>query len=87
MATSLISSLTDRVVPDELMVIGELGLAGEVRSVYNLEQRVHEAVRLGFTRAIVPFRNVEKRPMNIQGVEVIPVRSVYEILKTLKAQT
>lgn len=87
MATSLISSLTDRVVPDELMVIGELGLAGEVRSVSNLEQRVHEAVRLGFTRAIVPFRNVEKRPMNIQGVEVIPVRSVYEILKTLKAQT
>ena len=71
----------------ELIVIGELGLAGEVRSVSNLEQRVHEAVRLGFTRVIVPFRNVEKRPMNIQGVEVIPVRSVYEILKTLKAQT
>ena len=87
MATSLVSSLTDRVVPDELIVIGELGLAGEVRSVSNLEQRVHEAARLGFTRAIVPFRNVEKRPMNIQGVEVIPVRSVYEILKTLKAQS
>ncbi|MGN1446171.1 MAG: S16 family serine protease, partial [Eubacteriales bacterium] len=87
MATSLISSLTDRVVPDELIVIGELGLAGEVRSVSNLEQRVHEAARLGFTRAIVPFRNVEKRPMKIQGVEVIPVRSVYEILKTLKTQS
>jgi DNA repair protein RadA/Sms len=85
MATSLISSMTDRVVPDELIVIGELGLAGEVRNVSNLEQRVHEAVRLGFTQAIVPFRNVEKRPMNIQGVKIIPVRSVYEVLNMLKA--
>ena len=83
-ATSLISSLTDRIVPDDLIIMGELGLAGECRAVSNLEQRVREAARLGFTRAIVPFRNVEKRPIEVEGMKIIPVRSVYEVIKELK---
>ena len=85
-AAALISSLTDRVVPDDLIVIGELGLAGECRAVSNLEQRVREAARLGFTKAIVPFRNVEKRPIEIEGMRLIPVRSVFEVLKELKGE-
>ncbi len=85
-ATALISSLTDRVVPDDLIVIGELGLAGEVRSVSNLEQRAHEAARLGFTKAIVPYRNTEKRPLTLEGMRVIPVKSVFEVIKELKEQ-
>ncbi|MBR5125000.1 MAG: DNA repair protein RadA, partial [Clostridia bacterium] len=84
-ATSLISSLTDRIVPDDLIIMGELGLAGECRAVSNLEQRVREAARLGFTRAIVPFRNVEKRPIEVDGIRIIPIRSVYEVLKELKS--
>ena len=84
-ATSLISSLTDRIVPDDLIVIGELGLAGECRAVANLEMRVHEAARLGFTRAIVPYRNVEKRSISVEGIKIIPVRSVYEVVKELKS--
>ncbi|MBE6585629.1 MAG: DNA repair protein RadA [Ruminococcaceae bacterium] len=83
-AASMISSLTDRVVPDNLLVIGELGLAGEIRAVSNLEQRVREAARLGFTRAIVPYRNTEKRPLKVEGMQIIPVRGVYEVLKELK---
>ena len=83
-ATALVSSLTDRVVPDDLIVIGELGLAGECRAVTNLEQRVREAARLGFTRAIVPFRNVEKRPLEVEGMTIIPVKSVFEVIKELK---
>ena len=83
-ATALVSSLTDRVVPDDLIVIGELGLAGECRAVSNPEMRVREAARLGFKRAIVPYRNVEKRPIEVEGMRIIPVRSVYEVIKELK---
>ena len=83
-ATALVSSLTDRVVPDDLIVIGELGLSGECRAVTNPEMRVREAARLGFTRAIVPYRNVEKRPIEVEGMKIIPVRSVYEVIKELK---
>ena len=84
LAAALVSSLTDRVVPDDLIVIGELGLAGECRAVSNLEMRVREAARLGFTRAIVPYRNIEKRKITVEGMTIIPVRSVYEVIKELK---
>ncbi len=83
-ATALVSSLNDRIVPDDLIVIGELGLAGECRAVVNPEMRVREAARLGFTRAIVPYRNVEKRPIKVEGMKIIPVRGVYEVLQELK---
>ncbi len=86
LATALVSSLTDRVVPDDLMVIGELGLVGECRAVTNLELRVREAARLGFTRAIVPYRNVEKRKIDIPGMTILPVRSIFEVIKELKNQ-
>ena len=85
-AMALISSMTDRIVPDDLIAVGELGLAGECRAVANLEQRVKEAARLGFTRAVVPYRNVEKRPLECEGIQVIPVRGVYEVLNLMKNQ-
>lgn len=81
-AMALISSLRDKVVPDDLIVIGELGLSGEVRAVASLEQRVREAARLGFTRALVPARNLEKRKPDI-GIELIGVGSIYDTLKLL----
>lgn len=81
-AMALISSLRDKVVPDNLIAIGELGLSGEVRAVASLEQRVREAARLGFTRAVVPARNLEKRKLDI-GIELIGVRSIYDTLKLL----
>ena len=83
-AAALVSSLTDRVVPDDLIIIGELGLAGECRAVTNLELRVREAARLGFTRAIVPFRNVEKRKIAVDGMKIIPVKGIFEVIKELK---
>ena len=85
-ALALISSMTDRIVPDDLIAIGELGLAGECRAVSNLEQRVREAARLGFTKAIVPYRNVEKRQLEIDGIQIIPIKGIYEALNLLKNQ-
>lgn len=82
-ALSMVSSLTDRIVPDDVIVIGELGLSGECRSVSNIESRIHEAARLGFTRAVIPYRNVEIRSIDVDGIKIIPVKSVYETLSVM----
>ena len=81
-AMALISSLTDRAVPDDLIAIGELGLSGECRAVSGLDHRVKEAARLGFTRAVVPARNLEKRGIKAD-IQLIPIGSIFEILKLL----
>ena len=81
-ALALISSLTDKVVPDDLVAFGELGLAGECRAVSELERRVNEAARLGFTKAVVPERNSEKLHVDSK-ITLVPVKSVYEALKVL----
>lgn len=84
-ATALISSLTDKIIPDDLIIIGELGLAGECRAVSNPELRVREAARLGFTKAIIPYKNTEKRPIKVDGMKIIPVRGIYEVINHLKS--
>lgn len=82
-AMALISSIKNEAVADNLIAMGEIGLAGECRAVQNFEQRVSEAVRLGFKRIIVPARNVEiqkksGRKMEFDGVEIIPVKSIFD---------
>ncbi len=81
-ALSLISSLTDATIPDSLIAIGELGLAGECRGVANIELRVKEAERLGFTTAVIPAQN--KKSVSRNDIELIPVKNVYDLLKILK---
>ena len=83
-ALALISSYKDIPVPDDLLVLGEIGLAGECRSISTLDQRLSKAARLGFKRAAVPFRNVD-RLKNKHGLEILKIRSVYDLLKLLKA--
>lgn len=82
-ALALISSLTDRPIPDELIAIGELGLSGECRGVANIEGRVREAARLGFTTALVPLHNIQSCE-SISGIQVVAAKNVYDILKYLK---
>jgi DNA repair protein RadA/Sms len=68
------SSYMDRVVPPDVLVVGEVGLTGEVRAVAGLELRLREAAALGFRRAIVPQSNVlepAKVSLNIRGVATI----------------
>ena len=80
---ALISSLTDRKIDDELIAIGEIGLAGEIRGVSHIEQRVREAARLGFTSALLPIHNAQSCP-SVDGITVYPVKNVYDVLKFLK---
>lgn len=84
-ALSLVSSLTDRIVPDDLIAIGELGLSGECRAVSDIEARVSEAARLGFASALIPYRNLESRKLSSKDIKLIPVKNIYDALKVLKA--
>ena len=79
-AMALISGITDRVIPDSLIAFGELGLAGEVRAVSHIEYRVKEAVRLGFTKIIVPKKNLQSFIKVPEGVELCGVTNIYEVL-------
>jgi DNA repair protein RadA/Sms len=53
-ALALISALTDRPVPDDIAIFGEVGLSGEIRRVTQAESRLREAAKLGFRRALAP---------------------------------
>jgi len=81
-ALSLISSLRDEALRDDCIALGEIGLAGEIRSVGNCETRVREAVRLGFRRCIVPIYNVKEMPeelkTKIEICGVSNIRSAYD---------
>ncbi len=68
-ALSLASSLIGRPLADDLVVCGELGLGGEVRQVSQCERRLAEALRLGFTRAVVPTLAPDP-PAGLQAIRV-----------------
>lgn len=78
-ATAIASANKGRPVPPDTVIIGEVGLSGEVRSVSQLGQRLNEAAKLGFARCILPktTRKVEHPPA---GLALTPVRSLGEAL-------
>ena len=78
---SVISSFRDSPLPKDLVVFGEVGLSGEIRPVANGQERLREAAKHGFSRAIVPAGNMPKQP--IKGMTVVPVRKVTEALDAL----
>ena len=68
------SSYMDRPVPSDVIVVGEVGLTGEVRAVAGLELRLREAAALGFRRAIVPQSNILEPPktsLDVRGVATV----------------
>ena len=75
LALSIVSNEKTRPMPDGLVVIGELGLSGEVRRVGHLERRLQEAARHGLTRALIPAGSRAGRP---SGLDVVEVRTVAE---------
>ena len=74
---SLISSMKDVVIREDVIAFGEIGLAGEVRTIVNAESRVLEAARLGFKRCIIPIHNVESLSDKAKAsIEVVGVRTI-----------
>ena len=83
-AMALISGITDKVIPDDLIAFGEIGLSGEVRAVSHIDYRVKEAVRLGFTKIILPQKNITKSLKVPAGVELCGVSNIYQVLVHMK---
>ena len=78
---AIVSSFRDRPLPQDLVVFGEVGLSGEIRPVPSGQERIHEAAKHGFTRAIVPSANVPKN--GVEGMEIIAVSKLAEALEAI----
>jgi DNA repair protein RadA/Sms len=78
-----LSSFRDRPLPRELVVFGEIGLAGEIRPVPGGEDRLREAAKHGFKRAIVPAANAPKSGRGPEGLHITAVRRLSEALDQL----
>lgn len=78
-AIALISSLKDTPIRDDTIVIGEIGLGGELRTVSYCEQRIKEAERLGFQRCVIPKHNLKTLSDGFNGnIEIVGAKNVNE---------
>ncbi len=78
---ALVSSFRDVALPRDLIIFGEVGLAGEIRPVPNGQERLREAAKHGFKRAIVPAGNVPRE--SIPGFEWVGVKKLSEALEAI----
>ena len=77
---ALISGYKDIPVPEDIVAMGEIGLSGECRAIGNIESRIAECERHGFSRIIIPYKNYQKLTKKMYTSEIIPVKSLYEVL-------
>ncbi len=78
---AVISSLRNRIFDSETIIFGEVGLAGEIRPVQSGQERIKEAIKHGFKRAIVPFANAPKQQLDSMTVE--PVKHLRDVLEKM----
>ncbi len=81
-AMAIVSSFREVPIGDDLVAFGEVGLSGEVRAVSFGEQRIAEAAKLGFKRAVVPAVTYEKTG-KVKGIEIIPVANLSEAIELI----
>ncbi len=79
-ALAIASSFSDKGVDPELVVVGEIGLSGELRAVSQLDRRIGEVARLGFARCLVPATSA-KASHTPRGIKLIPVTTLKEAIK------
>jgi DNA repair protein RadA/Sms len=79
---AVVSSLTDRAIPRKVVVFGEVGLAGEVRPAPRGQERLKEAAKLGFEKAIIPKANQPKG--RVAGLEIVAVERVEQAVQVLR---
>lgn len=78
---AIYSSMRNRALPEGLVVFGEVGLSGEIRPAPRGQERLKEAAKLGFGRAIIPKANAPKA--SIEGLEIIAVDRLSDALNAL----
>ncbi|MGN1044238.1 MAG: DNA repair protein RadA [Acutalibacteraceae bacterium] len=82
-AIALVSSLKDAVVSDDVIAFGEIGLAGEIRSVPNCDMRIQEAERLGFKKCIIPYYNFKSlNNLKKYKIEIIAAKNIREAVNS-----
>jgi DNA repair protein RadA/Sms len=79
---AVVSSFTDKPIPAKVLAFGEVGLAGEVRPAARGQERLREAAKLGFERAIVPKSNLPKA--KIPGLETLAVERIDQAVRLLR---
>ena len=81
---ALVSSFRNRPLPQDVVIFGEIGLGGEIRPVPSGQERISEAAKHGFKKAIVPIANMpKKKPENMQIFAVKKVSEALDILSDL----
>ncbi len=78
---AVVSSLRNKPVAEKMIVIGEIGLAGEIRPVQRGQERLKEAAKLGFKQAIIPLANKPKQA--IAGINIIAVGRIGEAVRQM----
>lgn len=78
---AVVSSLRNKPIGNDIVIFGELGLGGEIRPVQRGEERIREAAKLGFSRALVPQANKPKK--EISGIEILPIRRLSDAMALL----
>ncbi len=79
---SIASSLMDNYIKQNIVLCGEVGLAGEVRSINRLDYRLNESVLLGFVEAIVPYHSINEKIKKID-IKIHPVKNVKDVFTIL----
>ncbi len=79
---AIVSSFKNRAIDAKLVIFGEVGLTGEIRPVQRGQERLKEAVKLGFTHALVPKANMPKQ--GIDGLQATGVHHLSEALDYLR---
>jgi DNA repair protein RadA/Sms len=80
--SAVASSFQGRTIQDGIIVVGEIGLTGEVRAIGQVETRVSEARKMGFEKCLIPASNM-KRMQPVKGIELAGIRSVAEAMEAL----
>lgn len=82
LVASLLSSFRNRALPQDLVIFGEIGLGGEIRPVPNGQERIYEAAKHGFKKAIVPFANLPKK--TTEAMSVFGVKKISEAIEIMQ---
>ena len=85
-ALALISSMNDIPIPENVLAMGEIGLAGELRTITDLQKRINESYRLGFDIIAVPQKSLSEKVKKPEGVSIIPVEAIYEAITLIKSK-
>jgi DNA repair protein RadA/Sms len=80
--SAIASSFLDKAIPENTIVLGEVGLTGEVRAIGQIDTRISESKKMGFTRCLVPDSNLKRIP-KIDGIGIEGVRTVVEAVEEL----